>query len=181
MNHTSKFSAQYRGMTLIEILISFVILAIGMLGIAGILIMSSKANSSSYAKQQATQCIYDIFDKIRSNYQSAINGKYNISNINSVGSPVPPAQPGTMCNQTACTSDQLAAYDIWYWLTYDVSKLPSGSGSVTSTPAPGTSGNTLITVTVQWDDSVAQNIVGASSTPSPINPNYVQLSIQSQL
>lgn len=170
-----------QGMTLIEVLIAFVILAIGMLGIAGMLLLSSKVNNSSYAKQQAVQCIYDMFDKIRANYQAAINGSYNISNINSSGSPVIPAAPGTMCDQSNCSTTELAAYDTWYWLSAEVSKLPRGSGSITTSPAPGTAGTTLITITVQWDDSLAQNLVGASSTVSPINPDYVQLSIQSQL
>jgi type IV pilus assembly protein PilV len=170
-----------KGMTLIEVLIAFVILAIGMLGIAGMLLLSSKVNNSSYAKQQAVQTIYDMFDKIRANYQAAINGNYNISNMNSSGSPTLPSAPGTLCNQSTCSATQLAAYDTWYWLTYDVTKLPSGSGSITSSSAPGTAGNTLITITVQWDDSMAQSTVGASSAASSVNPNYVQLSIQSQL
>lgn len=181
MNHESQFRRQYTGMTLVEVLVSLVIFAIGMLGIAGMLILASKSNNSSYAKQQAVQCIYDIFDRIRSNYQAAINGNYNISNINSSGAPTLPAPPAAMCNQTPCTSSQMAAYDAWYWLTYQVSNLPNGSGSITSAVAPGTAGNTLITVTVQWDDSLAQNMVGASSTASSANPNYVQLTIQSQL
>ncbi len=181
MNHSGKGCAQQSGMTLIEVLIAFVILAIGMLGIAGMLLISSKANNSSYAKQQAVQCIYDIFDKIRANNQTAINGSYNISNINSSGTPILPPAPAVMCNQSPCSSTQLAAYDTWYWLTYDVTRLPSGSGSISSAPAPGTGGNTLITVTVQWDDSLAQNLVGASSAPAAANPNYVQLSIQSLL
>ncbi|MBI2786115.1 MAG: type IV pilus modification protein PilV [Legionella longbeachae] len=179
MNHSDQFEGQQKGMTLVEVLIAFVILAIGMLGIAGMLLLSSKVNNSSYSKQQAVQCIYNIFDKVRANSQAAINGNYNINNINSSGSPTPPSQPGTMCNISACSSTELATYDSWYWLTYDVKRLPNGSGSITSTP--GLSGNTIITVTVQWDDSLAQNLVGASSIVVPNNPNYVQLSIQSQL
>ena len=169
------------GMTLLEVLISFMILAIGMLGVAGMLLLSSQVNNSSYTKQQAVQCVYDMFDKIRANSQAAINGNYNVSNINSSGSPTLPGSPGTLCDQSACTATELAAYDTWYWLTNDVTKLPGGSGSITSSLAPGTAGNTLITITVQWDDSLAQSRVGASSTVSTVNPNLVQLSIQSQL
>lgn len=181
MIYTNQFRAKRKGMSLIEILIAFLILALGLLGIAGMLLLSSKANNSSYVKQQAVQCIYDIFDKMRANYQAAINGSYNINNINSSGSPTLPPRPGTMCNQNPCSSTQLATYDTWYWLTYDVTRLPGGSGSISTAAAPGTSGNTVVTVTVQWDDSLAQNLVGASSTISSANPSYAQLSIQSQL
>ncbi|VEH30404.1 type IV pilus modification protein PilV [Legionella sainthelensi] len=90
MYHVSNLGVRQKGLSLIEVLVAFVILAIGMLGIASMLILSSKANNSSYAKQQAVQCAYDIFDKMRANYQAAINGNYNISNINSMGTPTLP-------------------------------------------------------------------------------------------
>lgn len=167
------------GMTLIEVLISLVVLAIGMLGIAGILLLSNKANNSSYAKHQAVQCIYDIFDRIRANSSAAIGGKYNISNISSSGAPSAVAQPSTLCNISSCNSSQMAAYDTWYWLTKDVSKLPNGSGSITSALS-GVAGNTIITVTVQWNDSPAQATAGAIGA-SGTTPSYVQLTIQSQL
>ena len=179
MGSCSATYTRQKGMTLLEVLVTVVILAIGLLGIASMLMVANKANNSSYGKLQAVQCAYDIFDRIRANYQAAISGNYNVSNIGTNGSPTSVATPSVLCNSSACNPAQLASYDTWYWLTKEVAKLPSGSGSITS--APGGTGNTVITVTVQWDDSPAQNQLGASSSSSPTNPNYVQLSIQSQL
>ncbi|KTD45151.1 type IV pilus modification protein PilV [Legionella quateirensis] len=172
-------NSRQKGMTLLEVLVSVVLFAIGLLGIASMLMLSNKANNSSYAKLQAVQSVYDIFDRIRANSQAAIDGNYNISNIGSNGLPTSVSTPSVMCNSATCTPTQMATYDTWYWLTKDVSKLPSGSGSITSALS-GVAGNTVITVTVQWDDSQAQNQLGASSAASA-NPNYVQLSIQSQI
>lgn len=169
------------GMTLVEVLVTLVILAFSLLGIAGMLMFSNKANNSSYAKQQAVQCVYDIFDRIRANSTSAINGNYNINNIGSNGIPTTVSTPSPLCDASVCTPTQMAAYDTWYWLNYDVSKLPSGSGSITTALSTNGSGNTIVTVTVQWDDSSAQAMLGASSSVSTANPNYVQLSIQSQI
>ncbi|MFA6303430.1 MAG: type IV pilus modification protein PilV [Legionella sp.] len=171
---------KYQGMILFEVLISLVIFALGVLGIAGLLLLSNKANNSSYTKQQAVQSVYDIFDRIRANSTAAINGNYTISNISSSGNPKLPAQPSPSCATSICTPAQLAAYDTWYWLTYDVTQLPRGSGSITTAPA-GTVGNTLVTITVQWDDSAAQTNLGSANAASATNPNFVQLSIQSQL
>lgn len=179
MNARTAVSKQ-QGVILFEVLISLVLFAIGVLGIAGMLLVSNQANNSSYAKQQAVQTVYDIFDRIRANSAAAINGNYNVSNLNSSGSPTLPSTPSPMCNVSVCTATQLAAYDTWYWLTYDVTKLPSGSGSITTAPT-GTVGNTLVTVTVQWDDSVASANLGAANAASTTNPKYVQLTIQSQL
>lgn len=169
-----------KGSTLIEVLVSLIIFSIGLLGIAGMLLLSSKANNSSYAKQQAVQSVYNIFDRMRANSTAAINGNYNVSNINSSGPPTMPSTPSALCNSTACSPDQLATFDTWNWLTNDVAKLPNGSASITSA-LNGAAGNTLITVTVQWDDSAAQNQLGASSSAATANPNMVQLSVQSQL
>lgn len=168
------------GMTLIEVLVSLVLFALGMLGLGSLLIVAHQSNNSSYAKQQAVQCIYNMFDKIRANSKAAIAGSYNASNINSSGSPTIPGAPSVLCSSSTCTPTQLAAYDLWYWMSSDVTKLPNGSGSV-ATSLSGAAGNTLVTVTVQWDDSVAQNNGGASSKKSVVNPNMVQLSMQSQL
>ncbi len=134
-----------RGVTLLEVLISIVILAVGMLGIASMLLYANKANNSSYTKHQAVQAIYNIFDKIRANSQAATNGNYNISNIGSGGVPTTVATPSVQCTGTACTAAQLATYDTWLWLTRDVAQLPSGSGSITS--AVNANNNTVVTVT----------------------------------
>jgi type IV pilus assembly protein PilV len=168
------------GMSLIEVLITLIILAFGLLGIAGVLMFSNKANNSSYLKQQAVQSVYDIFDRMRTNYQAAINGNYNMSNMGSNGVPTSVPAPSPLCTSTACTPSQMAAYDIWFWINNDVNKLPNGSASITSALS-GTAGNTIMTVTVQWDDSPAQTALGASSSTSTNNANFVQFSVQSQL
>ena len=100
-----------KGMSLLEVLVSIIILAIGMLGIASMILVSNQANNSSYMKQQAIQSVYNIFDKIRSNTQAAASGNYNVSNIGSTGSPTAVTTPIVQCNAAACTPAQLAAYD----------------------------------------------------------------------
>jgi type IV pilus assembly protein PilV len=151
-----------------------------MLGIASMLLVSNQANNSSFSKQLAIQSVYNIFDKIRSNSQAAINGNYNINNMGTSGVPTSVATPGTLCTTSACTPSQLATYDTWRWLTKDVAQLPNGSASIT-TALSAVAGNTIITVTVQWDDSPAQALVGASSSTSAVSANLVQISIQSQI
>ncbi len=160
------------GFSLLEVLLALVILAIGMLGIAKILLIAHKSNSSSYIRQQAAQSAYDIIDRIRANRLVAINGNYNVNNLVSSGTPTTPSAPSPNCGNSSCTSTQLAAYDTWHWLATDLAQLPNGCGSITTAVA-GMS--TLITVTVQWDDSPAQKMFGTTS-PSP-----TQLIIQSAL
>lgn len=146
------------GFTMIEVLVALLVMAFGMLGIVSLLLVSTRANTSSILKQQAVQSAYNVVDKIRANRQAALAGNYTITDIPSSGAPIVPAKPTPDCSIAVCgTAAQLAAYDTWYWLAEDLAKkLPSGAGSITTAPAPAPlSSNTLITVTVQWDDSPA--------------------------
>ncbi len=157
---------------MIESLVALVILAIGLIGIARMLLLSHKANASNYLRQQAIQSAYDIIDRIRANRQSALNGNYAINNLVANGTPTPPSTPSTNCGTTACSATQLATYDTWYWLKTDVAQLPNGCGSITTAPS-GT--NKLLTVTIQWNDNPAQQSLGVQ------NPGPTQLIIQTAL
>ncbi|PFH11998.1 type IV pilus assembly protein PilV [Collimonas sp. PA-H2] len=173
-------SSRHSGFALLEVLIAVVVLAFGMLGIAGLLLTAHKANSSSYIKQQAVQSAYDVIDRVRANSQTAINGGYAVNNITTGGTPVIPAAASPDCSTTACSATQLAAYDVWYWLAKDLAQLPSGSGSIVTGAAP-TGNNTLVTIVVQWDDSPAQGKLGAASQTQASKSNLAQFTVQTLL
>ncbi len=150
------------GFSLFEVLVALVILAIGMLGIARMLMITHKSSSSNHMKQEAIQSAYNMIDHIRANRQAAINGNYNASNLVLTGTPTPPNTPSSTCMQSTCSAQGLAAYDTWNWLSRDVTKLPNGCGSI-STALTGI--DTLVTVTVQWDDSSTQKTLGEVAPP----------------
>jgi type IV pilus assembly protein PilV len=175
-----KKSRRHFGFALLEVLIAVVVLAFGMLGIAGLLLTAHKANSSSYIKQQAVQSAYDVIDRVRANRQVAINGGYAINNVTTGGAPVIPTAASPDCSAAACSASQLAAYDIWYWLAKDLAQLPNGSGSIVTGAAP-TGSNTLVIVVVQWDDSPAQSKLGAASQTQASKSNLAQFTLQTLL
>ncbi|MCP5158556.1 MAG: type IV pilus modification protein PilV [Gammaproteobacteria bacterium] len=53
------------GFTLIEILVTVVVLAIGLLGLAGLQAISLRYNSTAYQRSQATILAYDIVERMR--------------------------------------------------------------------------------------------------------------------
>lgn len=163
-----------KGFYLFELLITMVVMSIGMLGIAGMLLLAHKTSSSSYLRQQATQSAYNIIEKMRANRQAAINGSYNVSDLVASGTPSPPSAPSPNCDSASCNANQMAAYDSWYWLARDVALLPNGAGSVTTTTV-GT--NTQVRVIVQWNDAPAQTSLGAGGEVSGANAGIAQVSI----
>lgn len=56
-----------RGVTLLEVLVSIVVLSVGLLGYAGLQTLSLKNNNSAYQRSQATLLTYDIVDRMRAN------------------------------------------------------------------------------------------------------------------
>jgi type IV pilus assembly protein PilV len=171
LKHRSKFtSTRNAGFTLVEVLVSLVVLAIGLLGIAKLMLFSSHSNDSAYLRSQATALAYEILDDMRANRQEAlVAGTYNTA------AAVPAAVPGALCvGVGSCnTTTEVALYDLYQWGLHlnansgvvPAGALPNGQGSVATATVAG---QTTATITVSWDDSAAQKTlnVGSATTQS---------------
>lgn len=125
------------GFSLLEVLITVVVLAFGLLGIASMLLNGISLNNASYLRSVATQQAYDMGDRIRANSAGAIAGNYD-----AISYP-PPTSCGTCTN---CSIANLATYDACIWNKENSSRLPFGRGAVTR------AGNDFI-ITVSWDNN----------------------------
>lgn len=79
---TAVFPRNQRGVSLLEVLISIVVLSVGLLGYAGLQTLSMKNNSSALQRSQATILTYDILDRMRANRKNLAS--YSVA-IGSVG------------------------------------------------------------------------------------------------
>ncbi len=129
-----------QGFTLIEILVTVVVLAIGLLGLAGLQLTGLKYNHSAYQRSQATIISDDISDRMRANRSVALTGAYDIA----LGT----TPPGSSCEGVGanCSAAAIAAADLSAWKQALSNTLPSGDGAITR------NGNRM-TITVQWDDT----------------------------
>jgi type IV pilus assembly protein PilV len=71
---------QSRGFTLIEVLVTVVILAVGLLGLAGLQVTSLNNQMESYQRAQAMLMLEDMANRIRSNAAAAKVGAYGEGN-----------------------------------------------------------------------------------------------------
>jgi type IV pilus assembly protein PilV len=90
-----------RGFTLIEVLISMVILAIGLLGLAAMQAISLRDNQDAYYYQQATLLAYEMQDRIRGN---------NVANWTTVT-----IGTGDCTKDAPCDGQTMANNDYGYW------------------------------------------------------------------
>lgn len=122
------------GASLIEILVTLFVLAIGLLGIFALQIQSLKLNQDGYMHSVATIQAYSMLDRIRANRTGASAGSYD-------GATGIPSDPGC----TTCSPTQLAQQDIRQWNQLNAQLLPSGQGTIAR------SSNTY-TITIMWDE-----------------------------
>ena len=144
---------QNRGFTLIEVLVTVLILSIGLLGLAGLQLTGLRSNQSALLRSQATFLAYDITDRMRANRAGVTAGGYNnITNPTATGG----------CTTTAgCSSSEMAQTDLAAWNSSLATHLPQGQGTVCidSTPndtACDNSGN-LYAVKISWTDDRSGN------------------------
>ncbi|MBX9754255.1 MAG: type IV pilus modification protein PilV [Pseudomonadaceae bacterium] len=69
-------SSRNQGFTLLEVLISMLILAIGLLGMAALMMSNLQANQGAALRSTATILSYDIADRIRSNVGTVATRTY---------------------------------------------------------------------------------------------------------
>ncbi len=173
----ASMSNRTSGFALLEVLIALLVMSVGMLGIAGLLLITTRTNTSSIMKQQAVQSAYNAVERIRANPTAALAGNYNVDDT-TTGTPAYPTKPSPDCTVAVCSASQLAAYDTWYWQTQDLALLPVGTGKIT-TKANGA--NLQVTVVVQWNDAPAQAKLGAAASSPAGNAAFATLVVQTLL
>ncbi len=142
-----------RGFSLIEVLVALLVLAIGLLGLAGLQTLGLKFNTQSYQRTQAVLNAYDIVDRIRANASGIAATVYDDIGINAA----PPGSPPD-CGAITCDNTQMADYDVAQWKNSLAALLTQGKGAVCRgvlTPdftgcAVDPVGETSFQVGVQW-------------------------------
>ncbi|MEJ2645821.1 MAG: type IV pilus modification protein PilV [Gammaproteobacteria bacterium] len=136
-----------RGFTLIEVLVALVVLAIGLLGLAGLQTAGLKYDHSAYEYSQATQLAYDILDRMRANRDTATSTSAYQTGLND---PIPAPSVDCSVAGNTCSGNDMALFDINQWKTQLAETLPGGKASVTFSDTA--TGQRIYTITIQWDD-----------------------------
>ncbi|WP_367606226.1 type IV pilus modification protein PilV [Legionella sp. W05-934-2] len=124
-----------QGFSLLEVLISVVVLSVGMLGIAALQANAIKYNQSAQLRAVAITQVGNMADRMLANSAGIQAGAYdNITGI--------PSNPSC----TVCTSAEVAQRDAYEWNTINGQLLPNGQGTVTRN-------GTLLLITMRWDNS----------------------------
>lgn len=116
-----KASPRARGFTLIEILVSLTLIAVGLLGLAQLILKGQQASFEAYQRQQAISLANDMLEKIKTNRARAADyaAAAPVATPLGEGNRFNDLTTGTItdCAEAAatCTPDVLAIYDVAYW------------------------------------------------------------------
>jgi len=95
---------QQSGFSLLEVLISLLVLGIGLLGLGGLQVASLKGTTNAHSRTIATMFAMDLADRMRANPLGVKGGFYGTS-VSCSG--------GEYCrNSTYCTPQQIAVFDL---------------------------------------------------------------------
>jgi type IV pilus assembly protein PilV len=141
-----------RGFTLLEVLIALLIFSLGLLGLAGLMVVSVKTNQSAYLRTQASFLAQSMADRMRAN-TGAINDYNGDYDAGTAGDDI--------CNATACTPAQLVENDRLVWSRQLDELLPNSAATIEcdgdTLGSPATAGaatyNGLCTFLLTWSET----------------------------
>ena len=129
MKHSGKKRLIHDGFSLIEVLISMVILSIGLLGAMALQATSLKEAQVSNYRDNATLIAQSVLDAIRANRANAVGYAITLA-------------------ASAPTGTSITATDLQNFKNSAAELLPSGNGSITVS-----AGTSTATINLQWSES----------------------------
>jgi len=116
-------------MTLIEVLVTLVIISVGLLGVAAMQLTTVRHNYDAFVRSTAAVLAADMLDRMRTNRRDALEGDYNVT--------------------YAATPDgtTMPAAEIRAWKTVLANQLPQGNGQITFNAA-----SRVVTIQIRWGE-----------------------------
>ncbi|MCW5618894.1 MAG: type IV pilus modification protein PilV [Nitrosomonas sp.] len=128
-NMNAKFPDKSRGISMLEVLITILIVSLGLLGMAGLITTGMKSNATAHYRSVATNQAQDIADRMRANLSGVRDGFYD-----ALTTSIP---AGTDCIATECNALQVSVFDHAQWNDVNARVLPGGAGTVTGSLVDG--------------------------------------------
>lgn len=158
-----------KGFTLLEVLIALLIFSLGLIGVAGLMVLSVQTNQGAYLRTQATFLAQSMADRMRANVMGIWGNNYNGTYTGAGGT------VNTCLVGAPCSFAQVATRDTQIWRNQLAEFLPNPSARIACVPAAGTPPSLTLrptytgqcTIAITWNESALQQ--GGTATPTTLN------------
>lgn len=163
-----------RGFSFIEVLVAVMVVAIGLVGLAGMQLVGLKSNQQSFSKNQAAHHTHALLERMRGNPAGVFNKAYLVDSSTLDCATVPTAN--CTAKTSSCDAAQIATYDIYQAFCGSKSTASGGikrdlsnAKLVISCPVNCT---TSVTIDLTWQEQVlGKEADGKDSVPRQLSIN----------
>jgi type IV pilus assembly protein PilV len=139
MTPSARLGMQH-GFSMIEVLITIFVIATALLGTAALQAYSIKVSQGGQFRTQAVILATDLVERLEANVTAAAAGNYVAT--------LPSSSSVTDCSASACTSQQMAQYDLSRFQERLQAALPDAAATITRSGA----GPWIYTVQITWKE-----------------------------
>lgn len=161
-----------RGFTLLEVLIAVLVFSLGLLGVAGLMVLSVRTNHSAYLRTQASFLAESMADRMRGSVGRTLdyNGEYDGD----------PDASAAGCTASACPPDDVVARDKEVFSRQLGEFLPNAAASIDCEGTQLGSGtqigtapfNGLCTMIIRWTEAGLDRPGDATSRDQPATQTF---------
>jgi type IV pilus assembly protein PilV len=152
-------TARQRGSSLIEVMVALLILAVGLLGFAGMQTRGMQMARKSYSHSQAAFLAEDLVERMRANATAVTAGNYKLAKSSAV-----PSTTATCTASSPCSPAALASKDLNSWAQMLSTVLPSAQFEVKSAQVGGVNSVTVsITYALNTDVEATRTTTTANA------------------
>lgn len=144
-----RFIHESGGFTLIEVLVTLLILSVGLLGLAGMIGQSLRFNQGGYTRSQGTFLAYEIIDAMRADADNAAD--YGATYDDALH----------VCVTNPDATDNLVNATLGCWHARVARELPGGAATIVNNP----DGDNVLEyeITMSWAERTSDNQVVSQS------------------
>lgn len=162
--HVAYRGRSQHGIGLIEVLVAMLLLAIGVVGFAGLQVRAVSATSEAFQRGQAMIIARDMGERMRANLDA--RAVYTLET--NWTTPATPTLPTPNCLMVNCTAAQMAIFDI-----YEIRTLAATVGVNGDARMSACAGNAgLSCLYIAWNDTKPVNATSSDTTSCTVNGSF---------
>lgn len=163
-----------RGFSIIEVLVAVLVVAVGLVGLAGMQLVGLKGNQQSFSKNQAAHHAQALLERMRGNSKGVFDNHYKVD-TSALQCATEPADDCTAA-ASSCDSEQIATHDIYQSFCGSQSSSSGGikrdlsnSKLVITCPIDCESS---VTIDITWQEQVlGKESAGSNTVPKQLSLN----------